>query len=74
MQEVGEVLHRAKSGRLIVRLTSRVDPGTVLLDSKGRNAAKVVELIGPVSRPYASAAPASERADTGKDGKKLFLG
>jgi RNA-binding protein len=74
MQEVGEVLHRAKSGRLIIRLTGRVDPGTVLLDSKGRNAAKVVELIGPVSRPYASAAPASQRADTGKDGKKLFLG
>jgi RNA-binding protein len=74
MQEVGEVLHRAKSGRLIIRLAGRVDPGTVLLDSKGRNAAKVVELIGPVSKPYASAAPASQRADTGKDGKKLFLG
>jgi rRNA processing protein Gar1 len=74
MQEVGEVLHRAKSGRLIIRLTGRVDPGTVLVDSKGRNPAKVVELIGPVSRPYASAAPASERADSGKDGKKLFLG
>jgi RNA-binding protein len=74
MQEVGEVLHRAKSGRLIVRLTGRVDPGTVLVDSKGRKTAKVVELIGPVSRPYASAAPASERADSGKDGKKLFLG
>lgn len=74
MQEVGEVLHRAKSGRLIIRLTGRVDPGTVLRDSKGRNAAKVVELIGPVSNPYASAAPASDRADTGKEGKKLFLG
>jgi len=74
MQEVGEVLHRAKSGRLIVRLKGRVEPGTVLVDSKGRNAAKVVELIGPVSSPYASAAPASERADTGKEGKKLFLG
>jgi RNA-binding protein len=74
MQEVGEVLHRAKSGRLIIRLTGRVDPGTVLLDSKGRNAAKVVEMIGPVSRPYASAAPTSQRADSGKDGKKLFLG
>ena len=44
------------------------------MDSKGRNAAKVIELIGPVSKPYASAAPASQRADTGKDGKKLFLG
>jgi rRNA processing protein Gar1 len=45
-----------------------------LLDSKGRNAAKIIELIGPVSKPYASAAPASDRADTGKEGKKFFLG
>ncbi len=74
MQEVGEVLHKAKSGRLIVRLTHKVEPGSVLLDSKGRKAARVVELIGPVSSPYASAAPASDRAGTGRDGRKVFLG
>jgi len=74
MQEVGEILHKARSGRLIIRLTRRVEPGSVLLDSKGRNAAKVIELIGPVSRPYASAAPASDRTDTGKEGRKFFLG
>jgi len=74
MQEVGEVLHRARSGRLIVRLSEKVEAGAILLDSKGRKAAKVIELIGPVSKPYASAAPASDRADTGKEGRKLFLG
>ncbi len=55
-------------------MSGKVDAGTILLDSKGRKAAKVIELIGPVSRPYASAAPASDRADTGKEGRKLFLG
>jgi RNA-binding protein len=74
MQEVGEVLHRARSGRLIIRLAKKVEAGTILLDSKRRNTAKVIELIGPVSRPYASAAPASDRADTGKEGRKVFLG
>jgi len=74
MQEVGEVLHRARSGRLIIRLSGRVEPGSILLDSKGRKAAKVIELIGPISRPYASAAPTSDRTDTGKAGRKLFLG
>jgi RNA-binding protein len=74
MQEVGEVLHRARSGRLIIRLTGKVEPGSILSDSKGRKVAKVIELIGPVSGPYASAAPASDRADTGKEGRKLFLG
>jgi RNA-binding protein len=74
MQEIGEVLHRARSGRLIIRLTEKVQPGSILVDSKGRKAAKVIELIGPVSRPYASAAPASDKVDTGKQGRTLFLG
>lgn len=74
MQEVGEVLHRARSGRLIVRLERKVEPGSILLDPKARKAAKVVELIGPVSKPYASAAPLSDKADAGKRGRKLYLG
>ena len=74
MREIGEILHKAKSGRLIIRLNEKVEVGQVLLDSKGRNAAKVIELIGPVSRPYASAAPASDRVGGGKEGKKLFFG
>ena len=45
-----------------------------MLDARGRQAAKVIELIGPVSRPYATAAPITERADAGKEGRKLFLG
>jgi len=71
MREVGEVFHRARSGRLIIKLTTKVESGAVLLDAKGRNAAKVVELIGPVAKPYASANAASDRE--GKDGQKLFL-
>jgi RNA-binding protein len=72
MKEIGEVLHKAKSGRLIIKLGTRVEPGSVLLDVKGRKAAKVVELIGPVVNPYASAIPASDRE--GKDGQKLYSG
>ena len=72
MREVGEVLHTARSGRLIIRLEDgEVNAGSVLLDSKGRNAAKVLELLGPVSRPYASAIPASSKF--GKEGQKVFL-
>ena len=47
MQEVGEVLHTARSGRIILRLETEVPAGTVLVDEKGRNAAKVMELMGP---------------------------
>jgi RNA-binding protein len=71
MREVGEFLHRAKSGRLIVRLSEEAEPGSVLLDEKGRGAARITELIGPVARPYASAVPLSDRL--GGERQKFFL-
>ena len=71
MREVGEVLHIARSGRLIIRLDNEVHIGTVLVDSKGRNAAKVLELLGPVSKPYASAIPASQKFGT--VGQKVYV-
>lgn len=41
------------------------------MDSKGRNAVKVLELMGPVKKPYASAIPGSSRSGT--KGQKVFL-
>ncbi|TLX97003.1 MAG: hypothetical protein E6K96_04600 [Thaumarchaeota archaeon] len=72
MQDVGEFLHRAKSGRLIFRLSVQVVAGSILLDSKGRRLGRVVEMIGPSSHPYASAAPTSSRV-SGKKGDRVFL-
>ena len=55
MQEVGEILHLASSGRVIIRLKRPLDEGNFVCDDAGRKIAKVTELIGPVSSPYASA-------------------
>ena len=55
MQEVGEILHLANSGRVIVRLSNTVSAGQILCDEKSTKVAKVNELIGPVAKPYASA-------------------
>ena len=55
---------------MIIRISERTEPGSILLDQKGRGVARVIELIGPVSRPYASAAPMSDRI--AKD-DKVFL-
>jgi RNA-binding protein len=71
MREVGEVLHTARSGRIILRLEQEVPAGTVLVDSKGRNAVKVLELMGPVTKPYASTIPGSSKFGT--KGQKVFL-
>ena len=50
-------MHLAGSGRVIIRLSDRLAEGQVLYDRKGTRIAKVVELIGPVKRPFASAMP-----------------
>ena len=55
MQEVGEILHLASSGRVIVRLSKTVTHDQILCDEKSTKVAKVTELIGPVAKPYASA-------------------
>ena len=55
MQEVGEILHLANSGRVIVRLSNTVSAGQILCDERSTKVAKVTELIGPVAKPYASA-------------------
>ena len=55
MQEVGEILHLANSGRVIVRLSNTVSAGQILCDEGSTKVAKVTELIGPVAKPYASA-------------------
>lgn len=65
-------MHVAKSGRIIVRLSAKVEPGSILIDPKGKALGRVVELIGPSSRPYASLAPATNRAN-GKKGEQVFL-
>ena len=57
MQEVGEIMHLAGSGRVIVQLSTELIEGQILCDEKGTRVAKVNELIGPVSRPFASATP-----------------
>ena len=55
MQEVGEILHLATSGRVIVRLSKIVTQDQILCDENSTKVAKVTELIGPVAKPYASA-------------------
>ena len=71
MQKVGEIMHQAGSGRVIIRLTSTLEEGAILCDERNERVAKVVELIGPVSGPFASALPLTNKLK-GCEGKRLF--
>jgi len=64
-------MHLAKSGRVIVQLTKLVEEGQILCDNKSSKVAKVMELIGPVSKPYASAMPLTNNIKK-FTGKKIF--
>ncbi len=50
-------MHLAGSGRVIIQLSNKLVEGQILCDEKGTRIAKVMELIGPVKRPFASATP-----------------
>jgi RNA-binding protein len=50
-------MHLAGSGRVIIQLSDALSEGVILCDEKGTRVAKVMELIGPVKRPFASATP-----------------
>jgi RNA-binding protein len=75
--EIGEVVHLARSGMLIVKLytsnNDRIKPGDLLIDGSGRRVGRVVELLGPVSSPYASVIPMTDRTSK-LAGSKVFNG
>lgn len=71
MQEVGEILHLATSGRVIVRLSKIVTQDQILCDENSTKVAKVTELIGPVAKPYASAISLTNNVKKFV-GKKMF--
>jgi RNA-binding protein len=75
--EVGEIIHLARSGRLIVKLNAvgaeKVKSGVLLIDGSGRKVGRVVELIGPVRTPYASVLTMTDRTSR-LVGSKVFGG
>jgi RNA-binding protein len=75
--EVGEIIHLARSGRLIVKLNAvgaeRVKSGELLIDGSGRKVGRVAELIGPVRTPYASVITMTDRTSR-LVGSKVFGG
>jgi RNA-binding protein len=54
--EAGEVIHIARSGRLILKISGGIvlKSGENLFDKTGKKVGRVTELIGPVDAPYAS--------------------
>jgi RNA-binding protein len=73
LTEVGEVIHKAKSGRLILKIfeMAKINAGDTILDTHGKKIGNVNELIGPVNAPYASVILLDEDFEP-KAGEKVF--
>lgn len=72
--EIGEVMHFARSGRLIVRLNpscSFSKIGQSLFDINGTKLGKIIELIGSVKSPIASILP-EDNETIAISGTKVF--
>lgn len=76
MNELGEVLHMARSGRLIVKISAasieKKVIGMQVIDSTGKQVGKIQEMFGPVVSPYASVQPSREKL-TSIVGTKVFI-
>ena len=72
LQEVGQIAHVAKSGRIIISLVDALSDGSTLCDNSGNKIARVMEVIGPVSKPFASAIPLTNNISP-HIGKNVFL-
>jgi RNA-binding protein len=65
MIELGQILHTARSGRIIVKISIAASGkkvnGLSVIDMNGRQIGKIQEIFGPVSSPYASIQPVREK-------------
>lgn len=58
MRKLGYFLHKSPSGRIIVRITDRVPRiGSRVVNSQGKTIGVLIDVIGPVKRPYAVIKP-----------------
>ena len=73
LTEVGEILHKARSGRLIVKLHEKnlVNSGDLLFNSSCVKVGSINELIGPVRSPYASIITSNDKFQV-VNGDKIY--
>jgi RNA-binding protein len=71
MQRVGTV-DRTAQGLAIVRVEEPPDIGTVVVDESLEPAGRIVDVFGPVSRPYVAVTPGADRRLPSLLGTQLY--
>ncbi|MFC7071156.1 H/ACA ribonucleoprotein complex subunit GAR1 [Halobaculum lipolyticum] len=74
MQRVGDVVRTAQ-GLAVVRVPEGVEPariGSEVVDESLSTVGRVVDVFGPVERPYVAVSPTDRERLTGLLGAKLY--
>ncbi|MCX8188561.1 MAG: Gar1/Naf1 family protein [Nitrososphaeria archaeon] len=61
MKKLGIVLHKAKSGNLVLKATEFFKSSLTVYDDEGKKVGFVVETFGPVNSPYVLVKPTTDR-------------
>lgn len=61
MKKLGVVLHKAKSGNLVLKGTDFFKPSLTVYDEEGKKVGFVIETFGPVNSPYILVKPTTDR-------------
>ncbi|RLE57704.1 MAG: H/ACA RNA-protein complex protein Gar1 [Thermoprotei archaeon] len=57
LRKIGHIIHYSRSKKLIARLTMFVPPPITVFDFKMKRIGTLVDVFGPVDRPYGSIKP-----------------
>ena len=63
MRPAGRVLHHIKHRLLVIEARERLQPDTRLYTSSGKEAAIIIDIIGPINKPYIIAKPLIDKPE-----------
>ncbi len=71
--QIGAVLHFSAQGHIIARVKQAIRLGTRLYTTKSKLVGTIIDIFGPISRPFASIKPESQiTVDSLPPGSALF--
>jgi len=63
MKKAGRILHYTKYKVFVVESSGKIIPNTYLIDDKGRKIGIVIDVIGPITKPYLVVKPLVNNPD-----------
>ncbi|MEM2142046.1 MAG: Gar1/Naf1 family protein [Candidatus Thorarchaeota archaeon] len=73
MRRLGKVLHISQQGHIIVQTDKTPPVGAVVVDKDVRNVGRIVDVFGPVKRPYVAIRPQEIERTSKLIGQTLYL-